>query len=156
MGFSSLLPFVATISCISTFVITRSVTLKLMGLTKLVTNWTMKAIQHVLIRCCPYKHPIKWLPKGGQHCDWQEGYCWAEGGDQGDFLQDLLKTNLCIHLVGCYIATLFIINKTKWLLWNGRCTLWARWCTPRQSSLRWRCRNYLQILASTDPFESLT
>ena len=62
MGFSPLLPFVAIISCITSFVITRSVTLKLMGLTKLVTNWTMKAIQHVLIRCCPY-HPIKCIKK---------------------------------------------------------------------------------------------
>lgn len=45
------------------------------------------------------------------------------------------------------------------MLWSwqyGRCTLWARWCTPRQSSLRWHCGNYFQILASADILVSFT
>ena len=121
------------------FITTRSLTLQLGGMTKLVTNWTMKAIWYryidVMVACyCKRKvfsreafPSLTWIStKAGSIVIDTKNIAELKEGPKVLIL-DILYINWCPSW------TMMIMTSC------GRCTSWARWCSQRLSTSRLQC-----------------
>ena len=131
----------------SMFITTRSLTLQLGGMTKLVTNWTMKAIWYlyidVMVACyCKRKvfsreafPSLTWIStKAGSIVIDTKNIAELKEGPKVLIL-DILYINWCPSW------TMMIMTSC------GRCTSWARWCSQRLSTSRLQCLSDKYLLS---------
>ena len=129
------------------FITTRSLTLQLGGMTKLVTNWTMKAIWYlyidVMVACyCKRKvfsreafPSLTWIStKAGSIVIDTKNIAELKEGPKVLIL-DILYINWCPSW------TMMIMTSC------GRCTSWARWCSQRLSTSRLQCLSDKYLLS---------